>query len=127
MIFWRPDFAPYRLGYLTNALALQQDSVLVSREFLEQRGLEIGDLLELDIRSGGDVFKINLQIVGNLDYFPRWYPEEDGPLFVGNLDFLFEQAQQELAHRVIARDRAGIQPARIYPRLVRPRRHRRSH
>ena len=103
VIFWRPDFAPYRLGYLTNALALQQDSVLVSREFMEQRGLEIGDLLELDIRSGGDLFKINLQIAGSLEYFPRWYPEEDGALFVGNLDYLFEQAQQELAHRVIAR------------------------
>ncbi len=103
VIFWRPDFASYRLGYLTNALALQQDSVLVSRGFLEQRALEIGDLLELDIRSGGEVFKINLQIVGSLEHFPRWYPEEDGPLFVGNLDFFFEQAQQELAHRVIAR------------------------
>ena len=117
VIFWRPDFAPYRLGYLTNALALQQDSVLVSREFLEQRGLEIGDLLELDIRSGGDLFKINLQIAGSLEYFPRWYPEEDGALFVGNLDYLFEQAQQELAHRVIAR----IEPefnAREFSRAV---------
>ena len=117
VIFWRPDFAPYRLGYLTNALALQQDSVLVSREFLEQRGLDIGDLLELDIRSGGDVFKINLQIAGSLEYFPRWYPEEDGPLFVGNLDFLFEQAQQELAHRVIAR----IEPefdSRVFTRAL---------
>lgn len=111
VIFWRPDFASYRLGYLTNALALQQDSVLVSREFLEQRGLDIGDLLELDIRSGGDVFKINLQIVGSLEYFPRWYPEEDGPLFVGNLDFFFEQAQQELAHRVIARIEPEFNPS----------------
>ncbi len=111
VIFWRPDFASYRLGYLTNALALQQDSVLVSREFLEQRGLDIGDLLELDIRSGGDVFKINLQIVGSLEYFPRWYPEEDGPLFVGNLDFFFEQAQQELAHRVIARIEPEFDPS----------------
>ncbi len=103
VIFWRPDFAPIRLGYLTNALAMQADSVLVSSEFLDDRGLEIGDLLELDVRSAGDVFKINLQIVGSLDYFPRWYPEDDGVLFVGNLDYLFEQAQQELAHRVIAR------------------------
>lgn len=110
VIFWRPDFASYRLGYLTNALALQQDSVVVSREFLEQRGLGIGDLLELDIRSAGEVFKINLQIVGSLEYFPRWYPEEDGPLFVGNLDFLFEQAQQELAHRVIARIEPDFNP-----------------
>ncbi len=103
VVFWRSDFAPIRLGYLTNALALQQDSVLVNQEFLRERGLEIGDLLELDLRSSGDVFKINLQIVGALDYFPRWYPEEDGALFIGNLDYLFEQAQIELSHRVIAR------------------------
>lgn len=103
VIFWRPDFAPIRLGYLTNALAAQADTVLVSREFIENRGLEIGDLLELDVRSAGDVFKINLRIAGVLDYFPRWYPEDDGALFVGNLDYLFEQAQLELAHRVIAR------------------------
>ena len=103
VMFWRPDFAPIRLGYLTNALAQQQDSVVVSREFMEERALDIGDLLEVDVRSGGDVFKINLQIVGALDYFPRWYPEDDGAIFLGNLDYLFEQAQLELAHRVIAR------------------------
>lgn len=103
VIFWRPDFAPIRLGYLTNALAIQPDTVLVARDFLDRRGLEIGDLLELDVRSAGDVFTINLQIVGALDYFPRWYPEVDGMVFIGNLDYLFEQAQQELAHRVIAR------------------------
>ena len=103
VVFWRSDFADIRLGYLTNALALQPDSVLVSREFMENRALDIGDLLELDLRSGGEVFKINLQIVGELNYFPRWYPEKDGALFVGNLDYLFEQAQIELAHRVIMR------------------------
>ena len=103
VMFWRPDFAPIRLGYLTNALAQQPDSVVVSREFMEERALDIGDLLEVDVRSGGDVFKINLQIVGTLDYFPRWYPEDDGAIFLGNLDYLFEQAQLELAHRVIAR------------------------
>ena len=103
VLFWRSDFAPIRLGYLTNALALQPDAVLVSREFMERRALDIGDLLALDVRSGGDTFKINLQIVGALDYFPRWYPERDGALFVGNLDYLFEQARIELAHRVIAR------------------------
>ena len=108
VLFWRPDFAALRLGYLTNALALQQDSVLVSRQFMEKRALNVGDLFELDVRSGGDVFKINLQIVGALDYFPRWYPEKDGALFVGNLDYLFEQAQIELAHRVIMRVEAGF-------------------
>ena len=103
VVFWRPDFANLRLGYLTNALAMQPDSVLVSREFMDSRALDIGDLLELDVRSAGEVFKVNLQIVGELNYFPRWYPEKDGALFVGNLDYLFEQAQIELAHRVIMR------------------------
>lgn len=103
VVFWRSDFANLRLGYLTNALALQPDSVLATREFMEQRALDIGDLLELDVRSAGEVFKVNLQIVGELNYFPRWYPEKDGALFVGNLDYLFEQAQIELAHRVIMR------------------------
>ena len=103
VLFWRPDFAPIRLGYLTNALALQPDAVVVSRPFMEERALDIGDLLEVDIRSAGEEYKINLQIVGALEYFPRWYPEDDGALFLGNLDYLFEQAQLELAHRVIAR------------------------
>ena len=103
VIFWRPDFADIRLGYLTNALANQPDSLVVSREFMEKRALDIGDLVEIDIRSGGDIFKINFQIVGALEYFPRWYPEDDGALFMGNLDYLFEQAQLELAHRVIMR------------------------
>lgn len=103
VIFWRPDFAPIRLGYLMNALAERDDAALASRPFVEERGLEIGDLLELDVRSGGEVFKINLQIAGVLDYFPRWQPQDDGALFVGNLDYLFEQAQLELAHNVIAR------------------------
>lgn len=108
VVFWRPDFAAIRLGYLTNALALQQDAVLVSRQFMETRALDIGDLLELDVRSGGDTFKVNFQIVGALEYFPRWYPEKDGALFVGNLDYLFEQAQLELAHRVIMRVEPGF-------------------
>ncbi len=108
VIFWRPDFADIRLGYLTNALAMQPDSLVVSREFMQNRALDIGDLVEIDIRSGGDVFKVNFQIVGALDYFPRWYPEEDGALFLGNLEYLFEQAQLELAHRVIARIEPGF-------------------
>ncbi len=108
VIFWRPDFAPIRLGYLTNAMALQADAAVVSRQFMEERALDIGDLLEVDIRSAGETYTINLQIVGALEYFPRWYPEKDGALFLGNLDYLFEQAQLELAHRVIARIGPGF-------------------
>lgn len=101
--FWREDFADTRLGYLLNALAPEPDTVLVSRDFMEARGLTIGDFIQVDITSYGETIPMNLQIVGALDYFPRWYPAEEGTLFVGNLDFVFEQAQTELPYRIIAR------------------------
>ena len=103
VMFWRPDFASSRLGYLMNALAIQQDTVLASREFMQDRGLELGDFIEVDVKSLGETVTVNLQIVGVIDFFPRWYPDQDGPLFVGNLDYVFEQAQTELPHRIIAR------------------------
>ncbi len=108
VMFWRPDFADARLGYLLNALATQADSVLVSRTFAEDRALDINDFLEIEISSARESFVTNLKIVGFLDYFPRWYPEDDGALFVGNLDFVFEQAQTELPHSVIARVNADF-------------------
>ncbi|MCA9884044.1 MAG: ABC transporter permease [Anaerolineaceae bacterium] len=101
--FWRSDFADTRLGYLLNALAPEQDTVLVSREFMQARGLNVGDFIQVDITSYGENIPMNLQIVGALDYFPRWYPVEEGPLFVGNLDYIFELAQTELPYRIIAR------------------------
>jgi putative ABC transport system permease protein len=101
--FWRPDFASIRLGYLLNALAVEQDTVLVSREFMEDRGLELGDYIQIDAKIIGETILVNLQIVGAIDYFPRWYPDTDGPLFVGNLDYLSEQGQTELPHRIIMR------------------------
>lgn len=103
VMFWRPDFANVRLGYLLNALSIQPDTVLVSREFAEERGIGVNDFVEVEITTLDNTFLMNLQIVGLLNYFPRWYPEEDGALFVGNLDYVFEQAQTELPHRVIAR------------------------
>lgn len=103
VVFWREDFANVRLGYLTNNLGIQQDSVLVSREFMQDRDLVVGDFIPLQINSNAGSVTTSLQIVGSLDYFPRWYPERDGALFVGNLEYIFEQAQTELAHRMLLR------------------------
>jgi putative ABC transport system permease protein len=106
--FWRLDFANQRLGALANALALQPDAVLVTQEFMEARNLGIGDLIRVDVRPVGDVVPLNLQIVGSFEYFPRWYPENDGPLFVGNLDYIFEQAGIELPHVILTRTAPGF-------------------
>lgn len=101
--FWRGDFASTRLGYLLNNLAIQPDSVLVSREFMQDHGLDVGDFVDVDVNSSGETFSLTMQIVGELDYFPRWYGEVNGALFVGNLDYLFEQARIELPHYTLVR------------------------
>ncbi|MEQ8676651.1 MAG: ABC transporter permease [Aggregatilineales bacterium] len=101
--FWRSDFASTRLGYLLNNLAIQPDSVLASREFMRERGLDVGDFVDVDVSSSGETISLTLQIVGEIDHFPRWYAEEEGALFVGNLDYLFEQARIELPHLILAR------------------------
>jgi putative ABC transport system permease protein len=38
--------------------------------------------------------------VGTFDLFPTWYPEQDGPLFVGNLNHLFEEAGNQYPYEV---------------------------
>ena len=101
--FWREDFADDRLGTLLNAMAIQNDTVLVSQEFMDKKSLQVGDFLRLDLRVSGAVIPLSLQIVGAIDYFPRWYAEDDGPLFVANLDYVFEQAGFELRHMILAR------------------------
>lgn len=103
VVFWREDFSDVRLGYLTNNLAIQPDTVLVSQDFMEERDLAIGDFIPIQINSTTGSISTSLQIVGSLNYFPRWYPERDGVLFVGNLDYIFEEARTELTHRMMLR------------------------
>ena len=98
--FWRYDFAPIDLGYLMNNLAATPDGLLVPQAFLDQTGLQIGDFFRLSVRNGEDVVPILGQIAGSFNYFPTWYPEDDGMLFVGNLDTLFAQIGGELPYEV---------------------------
>jgi len=114
--FWRWDFARYRLGSLMNALASSPDAILVSRTFAQQNGLRPGDFFRLNVRLIEGSVELNTQIVGLLDYFPTWYPEQDGPLFVGNLETLFAQVGGELPYEVWLRtdgtpDSEGLQTA----------------
>jgi len=116
--FWRTDFASTRLGYLLNNLAIEQGTVLVSRDFMAERDLDVGDYIDIDVSSGGETFSMTLRIVGELNYFPRWYAEDDGPLFVGNLDYLFQQAQIELSHLILARINDSFDEAYVQQTLL---------
>jgi putative ABC transport system permease protein len=97
--FWRKDFASSSLGALMNALAVQNDGVLVPSEFMRAYDLRGGDIVRLEITTYGYRVNAPLVIVGTFDLFPTWYPEE-GPLFVGNLDYLYELAGSQFPYEV---------------------------
>ena len=89
--FWRDDFASESLGALLNALATTRNGVLIPQDYMRQQALLIGDSIRVNVTTYGVRTDLDLKIVGHFDLFPSWYPSE-GPLFVGNLDYLFESA-----------------------------------
>lgn len=98
--FWRWDFAPSYLGELMNALALASDGVLLPADFMRQHALKPGDTFQVEVIIYGDHIKFDATVMGGFDAFPTWYPEEDGPLLVGNLDYLFESAGSQYPYEV---------------------------
>lgn len=98
--FWRSDFADDHAGELMNALAQSPESVLISRQFAFENGLRRGDFFRLEVILPDSRVKLDTQIAGFFDYFPTWYEENDGPLFVGNLETLFLQTGGEWPYEV---------------------------
>ncbi|MCP4543530.1 MAG: ABC transporter permease [Chloroflexi bacterium] len=97
--FWRQDFASVSLGALMNALALYPNGVLIPREFAAQYALAVDDLFYVSVNTHGQRTDIEMKVVGVFDLFPTWYPD-DGPLIVGNLDYLFEQVGGQFPYDV---------------------------
>ncbi len=89
--FWRSDFARASLGVMMNALAVAPDGLLVSREFMRQRNINVGDSVVVRISSYGQRAEATMKVVGDFRYFPTWYEAEDGPLLIGNLENIFEE------------------------------------
>jgi putative ABC transport system permease protein len=98
--FWREDFAPSSLGALMNALATTPEGVLVSRNVMSQYAVNVGDTIRLTVGTYGQRTDIDKKIVGGFDLFPTWYAEDKGPLFVGNLDYIFESAGGQFPYEV---------------------------
>jgi putative ABC transport system permease protein len=100
--FWRRDFAPNNLGVLMNSLAIAPNAVLAPRSFLANYGLQPGDMVRAEVKVYDRVVPMNLKVANAFDLFPTWYPDA-GPLFVGNLDYLFEQAGEKFPYRVLVK------------------------
>jgi putative ABC transport system permease protein len=110
--FWRRDFAPATLGSLMNSLALSHDGVLVSRAFLRENALIVGDTVQVQISRYGQRRQMPMRIMGEFNYFPTWYPD-DGPLMVANLDYIFEQMGGEFPYDVLVRTAPGTDYAQL--------------
>ena len=106
--FWREDFSEDTFGELMNQLALHPDGIIVAREFAERYALKYGDLVPVTIAAYGDSIPIELTVVGIFDFFPTWYPEEDGDLIVGNLDYLFNVGAGPYPYSVLIQTEEGF-------------------
>ena len=96
---WRDDYSPQSLGTLMNALGANPNGLLASRGYMGSAGLGVGSKVTLQLVDYGEARAVEFVIVGALDYFPTVYPE-DGPFFVANLDYLFEQQGGEFPYEV---------------------------
>lgn len=90
--FFRDDFAYSSLGALMNRLALDNSALLVSPTFLRDYALNVGDRVELEVSAWGERRAIPFIIADVIHYFPTFFPDDEAQyLFVGNLDYVFEQ------------------------------------
>ena len=105
--FWRRDFAPSNLGTLMNAMAYKPNAVLVSRPFMGQHALRVGDTFRVSMSALGAAREFDVEIVGSFNMFPTYYPDE-GPLFVISLDYLFEQAGGQFPYDVWVKTDAPV-------------------
>jgi putative ABC transport system permease protein len=101
--FFRQDFAPSPLGDLLNRLALVDNAALVPSSLLQKQGLAIGDSLNVIAIVGQQRIETPLTIAGIIDLFPTYYPSENTPFFVTNLDYMFERAGGEFTYDVLLR------------------------
>jgi putative ABC transport system permease protein len=101
--FFRDDFAIQPLGALMNRLALNPAALLVNRDFLRRNALRVGEplTLRIDSVSTGRV-PITFTIAGTFDLFPQDTLAQDRELFVGNLDYVFENLGTALPYDVLA-------------------------
>lgn len=105
--YWRYDFAPASLGALMNALAVAPEGVLLPGDFMRQNGIRVGDAIQTRISSYGQQANLAMLVVGEFNYFPTWYPDEEDavPLMVGNLDYFFEMSGGEVPYNVLVKTR----------------------
>lgn len=116
--FWRKDFAPDSLATLMNLLAIESNGVLVPYSFMERYALRVGDTIRVVVSTYGQRNQLDLKVVGGFNLFPTWYPDK-GTLFVGNLDYLFEQAGGQFPYSIWLKTDASADPEQFQRQGIR--------
>ncbi|HET60531.1 MAG TPA: ABC transporter permease [Chloroflexi bacterium] len=111
--FWRKDFSDRPLSEMMNQLAAYPNGVLISRTLADRYGLTIGSLIPVNIYIEGDSINTEMIVVGIVNYFPTWYPDKDGDLMVGNLDYLFAIGSGPYPYSVILASQPGADSLEI--------------
>ncbi len=104
--WWRDDFAAASLGSLMNSLALDNAGLLMNGAFMRRNTIRVGDTVRVRFIRYGLRGEADMQVVGEMNYFPGWYPE-DGPLLVGNLDYVFQTIGGQFPYDVLALTASG--------------------
>lgn len=110
--WWRSDFARVPLGGLMNALATDQAAILVHPKFLKRHNHQIGDRITLRYENS----PIEFFIVETFDYFPPMRPDDDGPIFVANYDYIYDIVGVDL-YEVWMKAEPSVTPDQIVERL----------
>jgi putative ABC transport system permease protein len=105
--FFRQDFAAESLNGLLNRMSSSPDAILVDQGTWERFGLNTGDTLEIQVGSGSKQTAISFTVAGVFNRFPTWKTEQDGALFVANLDYVFESLGGLQPYHVWLRTQTG--------------------
>ena len=105
--YWRRDFAPATLGALMNSLAIAGEGILLPQDFMRANTIRVGDSVQVNVTRYGLRAEMIMKVVGEFDFWPGWYPD-DGPLIVGNLDYIFEQLGGQLPYDVLITIDQGV-------------------
>jgi putative ABC transport system permease protein len=90
-----------------NKLALTMEGVLIPQSLFYEYAFQPGDTLDATVNLLGEAYEVEFKIVGVFDLFPVWDPQ-DGPLIVGNLDYLYEQVGSEFPYDVLVETDPGV-------------------
>jgi putative ABC transport system permease protein len=101
LVAWfRSDFAEESLGSLMNRLAISNNAVLVSQNFLSSHNYNIGDQISARVNVS-PVYHVqsDFEIVGTYDFFPTVY-EDEIPAIIGNMEYLTLLSGAPIGHTV---------------------------